>query len=281
MATASEDDAPERPEDDVEMTFFEHIGELRKRLIYSLLGITPGIVVAWIFKEELLEILVAPWIKAYKHLGLGEPMLHYANPIDPFVAYMKLAAVVGLIAASPWIFFQLWLFIAPGLYHREKRLVIPFVLVSTLFFVGGSTFGYLVVFPLGFETFLSFAGNLPNGSLRVQPTIMINEYLGLSLQWLVAFGVVFEVPVILTFLSFAGVVTWRQLLKFGRWWVVLSSVIAAILTPPDVLSQMLMLGPLIGLYYLSVLIAWLVGRKRDRADKAAAAAEPVEPEAVD
>lgn len=259
---ARDEPPDDKPEDDVQMSFFDHLDELRRRLIRAAWGLVPGVALAWVFKEQLLDLLVHPLVLAWRKLGLGDPELHFANPVDPFMAYMKIALVVGILAASPWIFWQFWGFISPGLYSREKRLALPFVLSSTLFFAGGAVFGYLVVFPLGFETFLSFAGMLPSRELKVTPTIMIGEYLDFSTQLLLAFGIVFEVPVIITFLALAGIVDWKQLLKFSRWWIVASSVIAALLTPPDVGSQMLMFVPLVVLYFLSVGIAFVVGKKR-------------------
>jgi len=159
------------------------------------------------------------------------------------------------------VFWQVWAFIAPGLYRRERLYAIPSVLASTLCFAGGAYFGYMVVFPMGFETFLSMAGTLPSGIVNVQPTIMIDEYLGFATQMLLAFGTVFEVPVVVSFLAIAGLVNWKQLLSFGRWWVLIASILAAILTPPDVGSQMMMMIPLVGLYFLSVGIAYFVGPK--------------------
>lgn len=257
------------PEDDVEMGFFEHIGELRTRLIHALLGVVPGVAVGWAFKERLLELLVAPLIEAWKSRGLGEPSLHFANPIDPFIAYIKMAIIAGILVALPWIFWQLWLFISPGLYRRERRMALPFVLMSTVFFVGGTVFGYLVVFPLGFDTLLGFAGKLPSAEMDIQPTIMITEYLSFASRLLLAFGIVFELPVVVTFLAALGVVNWRQLLRFSRWWILVSTVLAALLTPPDVVSQLLMLIPLVGLYFLSIGLAWLFGWRRQRRTEAA------------
>jgi len=255
----------EEPSRDEPMTLMDHLSELRTRLVRSLLGTIPGITVAWIYRAELLEWLVAPMSKAWRQLGLGEPTLHFGNPVDLFVAYMQIAMVFGLLAASPWVFWQIWGFISPGLYSREKRYAIPFVAASTLFFVGGALFGYSMMLPAAFEQFLGMAGELPQGSIRVQPTIMIDEYMGFSTRLLLAFGLVFEVPVVVAFLAMAGMVNWKQLLNFGRWWVLIASVIAALLTPPDVGSQMLMLIPLVVLYYLSVGVAFFLGPKPNAA----------------
>lgn len=255
------------PEEDVPMTVMEHLVELRSRLIKSLVGILPGMWLAWEYKEYLLDFLLVPLTEAWKKLGLGEPTIHFANPVDLFVAYMKISVVCGFLASSPWVFYQIWAFVAPGLYKKERLYAIPFVLSSTICFAGGAFFGYQVVFPLGFETLLGLSGMLPSASIRVQPTIMLGEYMGFATRMLLAFGTVFEVPVVVTFLSLVGIVNWKQLLKFGRWWVVIAAVLAALLTPPDVGSQLMMLVPLVVLYYLSVGLAFLFGPKVPPADK--------------
>jgi sec-independent protein translocase protein TatC len=258
----------EAPPEDVPMTVMEHLRELRSRLIKSLLGMLPGTWLAWEYKEYLLKYLLEPLTTAWKQLGLGEPEIHFSNPVDLFVSYMKIALVCGLLASSPWVFYQIWSFIAPGLYKKERFYAIPFVIASTVCFAGGAFFGYRVVFPLGFETLLGFSGMLPGDAIRVTPTIMLTEYMGFATRMLLAFGVVFEVPVVVTFLAMVGIVNWKQLLKFGRWWVVIASVIAALLTPPEVTSQMLMLVPLVVLYFLSVGLAYLFGPKVEPEAKA-------------
>ena len=259
---------PELP-NDVPMTIWEHLRELRKRLIASVLGLIPGVVVAWIYREELLDFLAKPLALAWLKLGRGVPTLHISNPVDLFVAYIRIAFVVGLILSSPFVAYQVWAFIAPGLYSREKAYAVPFALASAIFFAGGAFFGYAVVFPVGFESLLGMTGMLPSKVVNVAPTIMIDEYLSFSTQMLLGFGVVFEVPVVVCFLALAGIVNWRQLLKFGRWWVALASVIAGVLTPsPDVGSQLMMMTPLVVLYFLAVGIAYLIGPKAPSEDKA-------------
>jgi sec-independent protein translocase protein TatC len=253
------------PEDDVPMTVMEHLRELRSRLIKSLLGLIPGMVLAWEYKENLLDFLLAPLTAAWRQLGLGEPTVHFANPVDLFVSYMKLAVICGFIMSSPWVFWQIWAFIAPGLYKKERYYAIPFVLSSTIFFAGGAFFGYKVVFPAGFVTLLGMSGMLPSETIRIQPTIMLTEYMTFATRMLLAFGTVFEVPVVVTFLALAGIVNWKQLLKFGRWWVVIASVIAAVLTPPDVGSQLM--SPLVVLYFMSVGLAYLFGPKPPEEEK--------------
>jgi sec-independent protein translocase protein TatC len=166
--------------------------------------------------------------------------------------------------ASPWVFYQVWAFIAPGLYRREKLYAIPFVVASTVFFAGGAFFAYGALMPSMYETLLGMGGQIQGSSLLIQPMMLITENLAFATQILLAFGVVFEVPVVVTFLALAGLVTWRQLLAFGRWWVVIASVLAAVLTPtPDAGSMLLMLVPLVVLYYASVLLAYLFGPKAE------------------
>ncbi len=258
---------PEVPEDDVEMGFFEHLGELRFRLIRSLYGVIPGLAVGWIFREELLGALIEPFHKGWAGVGMeGEPHLVFLNPIDPFVAYLKIAVIVGILTGGPWLFWQLWAFISPGLYRREKRLAIPFVAVASVFFASGLTFGYFVVFPLAFEYFLEFAVILPGG-VKLEPEIAINEIMTFEIRMLLAFGIVFELPVVVSFMAAAGIVHWKQLLKFSRWWILISTVLASLLTPPDIGSQLLMLGPLIILWFVSVLFAFLIQRGKDEPKK--------------
>jgi sec-independent protein translocase protein TatC len=249
------------PPHDVPMGFFEHLEELRKRLIWALLGLIPAMGASWLFKEQLMELLSQPLVTSWKRLGMGAPTLHFAHATDPFMAYLKLSLISSLLVTSPWLFYQVWAFISPGLYHKEKRLVIPFVISSTIFFIGGALFGLKIVFPLGLETLLGFGGVLPGKTLTLKPTLMISEYLDFSMQMLLAFGVVFEIPVVITFLSLLGIVNWKQLIKFSRWWILIATIVAAILTPPDVGSQMMMLIPMIALYFVSILLAYFFGPK--------------------
>lgn len=247
----------ELPSHDEPMTVMEHLRELRKRLVLGLLGLLPGAVLGWTYKELLLDAFLRPYSDAFERLGLGPPTIHFANPISPLMAYFKLSIIVGLLVGMPWIAFQVWRFIAPGLYPSEKRYAIPFSLASTLFFTGGAWFGFDVVFPMAFDMLLGMSGSI--GSVTIQPTVMIDEYLNFATRMLLAFGVVFEIPVVVTLISAAGLVNWKQLLDFGRWWIVVAAVLSALLTPPDVSSQLLMIIPLVVLYFLSVGVAYFVG----------------------
>ena len=257
--------AEQGPPEDVPMTVLEHLGELRSRLIKSLLGTFPAIMIAWEFKEKLLDFLLRPFSVAYRRLGLGDKaVMNYSNPPEMFTTYMKISIVCGFMIASPWVFYQVWAFIAPGLYKKERLYAIPFVLASTLFFSGGAFFAYGALMPQMYETLLGMGGQIEGSSLLIQPMMLITENMAFATQVLLAFGVVFEVPVVVTFLALAGIVNWRQLLAFGRWWVVIASVISAVLTPtPDAGSMLLMLVPLVVLYYFSVVLAYVFGPKAD------------------
>lgn len=275
------DDPDVRPEDDVEMSFFDHLTELRTRLVRAIVGIIPGVGVGWYFRETIFDWLAVPWNRSHQDEAItasrlwfwfthpvGTPALeevervplHYTGPMDPFVAYLVMAAILGLLLASPWVFWQVWGFISPGLYKKEKRLAIPFVLSSTLMFGAGVYFGFTLVLPLAYQIFLGYGGNV-GSHIVLTEMVTMERYLMLTSRLLIAFGVTFEVPVVITFLSFAGVLNWRQLVKFGRWWLVLSVVLAALLTPPDPGSQLMMAVPLNVFYWISVVLAWLFGPK--------------------
>lgn len=263
-ADAAEQDSP--------MTVMEHVRELRKRLVLAILGLIPGTVLGWIYREELLDLFLKPYSLAFERLGLGTPTIHFASPMSPLMAYFKVAFVAGLLVGMPWIAWQVWAFIAPGLYSREKRYALPFALGSTFFFCGGAWFGYTIVFPMAFDMLLGMSGNI--GSVTVTPTIMIDEYLSFATRMLLAFGVVFEIPVVVTVISAAGLVNWRQLLDFGRWWILVSAVLSAVLTPPDIGSQLLMIIPLVVLYFASVGVAYFVGPPVPKPDEDPADEDP-------
>ena len=260
MSDPAKKEPVDRPEDDVEMTFFEHIGELRNRLIISLVAMIPGTIAGWIYRELLLSTLLQPYLRANRTLGFGTD-LHFADPSDAFFWYLIISAVAGLISATPVVFWQLWGFISPGLYRREKRLAIPFVVSSTIFFVGGVYFCYVLVLEQAFQLLLGFGGEVGDSGASLVPMIMIDHYLSFATRLLIAFGLTFEVPVVITFLSFAGLVNWRQLVGFARWWLLISAIVAAVLTPPDVGTMLMMLVPLNALYWLSIGLAALFGPK--------------------
>jgi sec-independent protein translocase protein TatC len=263
-------------ENELQMTFWEHLEELRSRLIKALVAFGIGAGAAWYFRESILIWLTTPFVEAWgQSVAAGKASLHFPAPASLFISYLQLSILSGLVFAMPIIFYQLWSFVAPGLYARERRLAIPFVLSSTFLFMGGSYFGWRFAFPVAFKYLLDFSGQLKSGAveLQIQPTVMIGDYIEFISRMLLAFGAVFELPVLVFFLSLAGVVDHTHLIKFSRYFVVLAFVIAAIITPPDIMSQFLLAIPLCGLYALSIGIAWLFSRKRKQIEKAEAEAD--------
>jgi sec-independent protein translocase protein TatC len=249
------------------MTFWEHLEELRTRIIRALLASLVGVGVCWYHREALLVWLTRPFIAAWNtgHLA-GKAALHFPAPASLFVAYLKIAVVGGVLLALPVTLYQLWAFVAPGLYSREKKLALPFVFFSCLLFAAGGYFGWRVAFPIAFQYFLGFSGNLAEG-FEVTPTVMVGDYIEFVSRMLIAFGAVFELPVLIFFLSIAGVVTHRHLIRFFRYFIVVAFVVAAVITPPDVTSQFLLAIPLSALYALSIGIAWVVDKRRERRER--------------
>ncbi len=270
----------ETPEDDVPMTIWEHLDELRKRVTWSVITLVVGMVAAWQYKERLLEVLVRPFRESWQAQGLAGPTtLHFAGPGDGMLAYFKLSMIGGAAVAAPVIFYQLWSFIAPGLYAKEKRFVIPFVFFSTLLFVGGGYFGFKLAFPMTFSFFLSASGTIGD-SVTITPTVMMADYISHVTTWLLAFGLIFEIPLFLMFLGLAGIVDHKQLIRFSRYWVFIAFVIAAVITPPDVVQQLVIAAPMVVLYFASIGLVYLVEKKMTPEEKAAdlAAARAVKEE---
>lgn len=250
------------------MTFWEHLDELRKRLVWSVIAFFVCCMVAWEFKEVVMNYLSIPFHEAWAAQKLpGNAELHFDAPGAIFTAYFKLSMIVGIGMASPIIFYQLWSFVAPGLYAKEKKFVIPFVLSSSLLFVGGGLFGYKTAFPIMFNYFLGLSGNI--GALSITPTVMMSQYIDFVSQLLLCFGLIFEIPLFLLFLSIAGIVNYLHLITFGRWFVLASFVIAAIITPPDATSQLLMAVPMCALYVVSIGLAYIFGKKPTEAQREA------------
>jgi len=243
--------------------FMSHLEELRKRLVICAIGVGAGFVIAYIFSERLFQLLVAP-LKAVMPEG---DQLIFTNLPEMFFAYIKVAFIAGIMAAAPLIFYQLWMFIAPGLYRKEKKMAIPFVISSTILFVGGALFGYFVVFPFGFKFFIGFS----NDYVKALPSV--KQYFSFSMKLLFAFGAVFELPVIIFFLSKMGVVTPQFLRQKRKYAILLTFALAAILTPPDVITQCMMAGPLIVLYEIGILVSRIAQKKKKGRETAKAEAD--------
>lgn len=252
------------------MSFFEHLEELRKRILWAIIAFIAACFGAWEIREPMLAWLVQPFNDSWKSKGIsGAATLHFGAPAAAFVAYVKLAMIGGAAIAAPVVFYQLWSFIAPGLYKKEKRYVIPFVLLSSILFIGGGYFGWRAAFPIAFDYFLSMSGTVGEQGVSIQPTIMMGDYLDFVTQMLLGFGLVFEIPLFILFLALAGVVNYLQLIKFGRWYILLAFIAAAIFTPPDVTSQMVMAVPMILLYFVSIGLAFVFGKSPSEEQKKA------------
>lgn len=254
------DDDPD--DDDLEggggkMSFLEHLDELRNRLIYSVYALVAGCLISFIFVRRTQDFIMEP---LHQLMGNGQP-LAYFGPGEGFMIMMKIGALGGLFLALPVIVLQLWLFIAPGLYSNEKRFAIPFVMLGTFFFVAGAAFSHYVAFPYtwkffgGFETdYMKF---VPNASLALSMWMIM----------LLAFGVIFQMPTIVFFLARMGMVTARFLIKNFKYALLIIFVLGALLSPgTDVVSQLLMAGPMVVLYILSIGIAAVFGRRKPKED---------------
>lgn len=252
------------------MTFWEHLEELRRRLVFCVVAFIGGCIVAWEVKERMLDTLWLPFAAAWRAQGIpGDPRLNFAAPSATFVAYVKLSMIGGAALAAPIIFYQLWSFIAPGLYAKEKKFVIPFAFFSSVLFVGGGFFGWSAAFPITFKYFLSMSGSASSDHVMIMPTLMIGDYIDFVTQMLLCFGIVFEIPLFILFLSIAGIVNYLQLITWGRWYILIAFIVAAIVTPPDATSQLVMAIPMCLLYGLSIGLAFFFGKKPTEAQREA------------
>ncbi len=255
------------------LPFTEHLKELRKRFIICAIAIGVGFLVSYGFAERILEILCRPWLNA---LPKGQQIKLIATaPHEVFFTNMKVAFLAGIMLAVPVILYQLWCFIAPGLYEKERRAVLPVVFFSSFFFIGGALFGYFAVFPYGFQFFASFTTDY----ITLMPTT--REFLSFTTRMLFGFGVVFELPIFAYFLGRLGLITAKLLRRIRKGAIVAIFIIAAAITPsPDVFSQLMMAGPLLILYEASV---WIVHfcEKKKTAEEETDEEEPAPPAPVD
>jgi sec-independent protein translocase protein TatC len=244
---------------DEKQPFLAHLDELRKRLIVCAIAVGAGFVVSYIFSKHLFSFLILPLTKVLP----DESTLIFTSLPEMFIAYIKVALIAGIILAVPVIFYELWMFVAPALYRGEKRYVVPFVVFSTILFVVGSLFGYFVVFPYGFKFFIGFATE------DIQALPSVKQYFSFAIRLLLAFGLVFEMPVAVLFLTKIGLITPESMKKYRKFSILGSFVLSAILTPPDVATQLMMALPIITLYELSILISRGVYRKKQKDSHAA------------
>jgi sec-independent protein translocase protein TatC len=248
---------------DVKMPLTAHLQELRWRLVKSLLAIAVGFGACYNFAEALFDLLTRPLLTINAGAGSKSDVVHLIGTglVEAFFTKLKVSAIAALFLASPVILYQLWKFVAPGLYENEKRYVIPFVFFGTFFFVAGAAFCYEAVLPVGYQFFIQ-----QYATIQVDPQIRISEYLTFTARMLLAFGVTFELPVVVFFLARFGLVTHRMMLQYTRYAILVIFIVAAMLTPgPDVASQLLMAAPLLVLYGLSIGVAYVFAKERAHA----------------
>jgi sec-independent protein translocase protein TatC len=238
------------------MTFLEHLEELRGRLIRSLAALVVGFAVSWSFHERIFHFLTEPLRKAYpgvKFITTG--------PSEALVLYMKMAFFVGIFLAAPYLLYQLWAFVAPGLYAHEKTYAIPFIVMGSLFFLGGAAFGHYVLFPTTFGFLVQFGGE----DMQFLPKV--DEYYTFYSWFLLGLGVVFQLPVIIFVLARIGLVSPGFLIRHFKYAVLASFILAAVITPtPDVMAQTMLALPMLALYLLGIGVAWAFGRPRRAAE---------------
>ena len=239
--------------DEKKLPLTSHLEELRKRLIISLVATGIGFCVCYGFSEQIFLLLSAPLIKSMPE---GSSFI-FTGVTEAFFTYMKLALFAGVFLASPVIIYQTWAFVAPGLYDKERRSIMPFVFLAVIFFIGGTAFAYFIVFPSAFKFFLTYNTQY----VKIMPSI--GEYLSFSCIFLLSFGVVFEMPVLSFLLTRLGVLDHRLLRKAWKYAVVLIFIVAAIVTPtPDAFNMCLMAMPMLLLYEISIWVAKFSGKKR-------------------
>ena len=249
----------EEPEEERPMTLLEHLGELRKRLVRGFLAILIGFFACYGFAQQLFYYLSLPLLKVMP----ADSKFIYTGVAEGFFVDMKVAFVAGVFVACPFLFYQIWAFIAPGLYEEEKKYIIPLALSSALFFILGGVFCYFGVFPFAFEFFMSYSTD------NIVAMLSIDEYLSFALKMVLAFGLIFEMPLFSFFLARMGLITAQKMREVRKYAILAIFVVAAILTPPDVFSQLMMAGPMIVLYEVSIWVAVLVGKKKAEREKAA------------
>jgi sec-independent protein translocase protein TatC len=241
------------PVEQFRMPLMDHLRELRRRLIIAIIATLVGMLACFGFVEQIWDFLVSPMNEALEATGRGTMAI--TEPLEGFMTLLKVAGVAGVGVASPIISFQFWKFVAPGLYPKEKRLIIPLVFSSTFLFLGGAVFCYFVIFKFAFPFFIEVN---PEG---VEAVLSMQAYLSVATRLLLAFGVSFQLPVVVFFLARAGLIDHKDMTKFFKYAVVAMFVVSAMLTPPDVVSQLLMAGPLIILYGVGIIIAWMTSTK--------------------
>ncbi|MFZ0808260.1 MAG: twin-arginine translocase subunit TatC [Candidatus Sulfotelmatobacter sp.] len=242
------------------MGFLDHLEELRKRIVYSVVAVMVGAGLCWGYRERIYGVMQKPIMDALRAHGLAEKLV-YLNPTDPFNLYLKIAMLAGLFLTSPFVLYQVWMFISPGLYRSEKRYVFPFMFSTITLFTLGGYFGYRVAYPRALDFFIGFSG-------QFQPMITVGEYTSLFLSIVLGMGLIFEMPILVFFLAFMGIMSPAFMVKNFRYAILVIFVLAAIVTPtPDIVNMCVFAAPMLGLYALSIGVAWVVHPKQRQARK--------------
>jgi sec-independent protein translocase protein TatC len=281
------DGLAEGPEGDKPMSFLDHVAELRTRLVRAVLGIFVGFFACFGFADPISDFLRIPIDRAWAAQGLGPRAELQALEIqDPLMVDVRVSAMAAVFVCAPWLFYQLWMFVAPGLYAREKRFVIPFVVVSVLMFLVGATFAFTIVLPFIYEWMITYAygetgpnavaanlyalagahfdlskaASIANDmqSRGIALQLELGNYFKGTTRVLLAFGAVFEFPLLVAFMAKAGVVTEKTLIRFWKISVLIIFIVAALLTPPEPISQLMMAIPMCLLYFISIGVAWAI-----------------------
>jgi sec-independent protein translocase protein TatC len=257
--------------DDRQMPLLDHLIELRNRLIYSCAAIFIGFLICYFFSEQIYAFLVRPLADIYQ--GQTGRRMIYTGLAEAFFTYVKVAFWAGAFLTFPFVATQLWMFIAPGLYRTEKQAFLPFLIATPILFFMGGAMAYYVVFPLAWRFFVSFETPGGPGMLPIELEARVGEYLSLVMKLIFAFGVSFQLPVALTLMGRVGLITSQQLASNRRYAIVAVFAVAAVLTPPDVISQVGLAVPILLLYELSIIAVRIVERRRAEAEAAEEAAE--------
>ena len=237
------------------MGFLDHLEELRRRIVYSIAAVAVGFFACWWKVEKIYDVMQRPIMDALRNNGLVEKLV-YLNPTEPFNLYLKIAALAGLFLTSPFVLYQVWMFISPGLYRNEKRYVVPFMVSTIALFSAGGYFGFKIVYPAALNFLISFGK-------QFQPMITIKEYTELFLSIILGMGLIFEMPILVFFLALMGIVTAGWMWKNFRYSILIIFIVAAIVTPTtDILNMCIFAAPMIALYALSIGIAYLVHPKQ-------------------
>ena len=237
------------------MGFLDHLEELRRRIVYSIAAVALGFFACWWKVEKIYDIMQRPIMDALRNNGMSEKLV-YLNPTEPFNLYLKIAALAGLFLTSPFVLYQVWMFISPGLYRNEKRYVVPFMVSTIALFSAGGYFGFKIVYPAALNFLISFGK-------QFQPMITIKEYTDLFLSIILGMGLIFEMPILVFFLALMGIVTAGWMWKNFRYSILIIFIVAAIVTPTtDILNMCIFAAPMILLYVVSIAVAWLVHPNR-------------------